>query len=69
MDACRKESPAARGSRAMWAGGVQDEWRGPRTLQERALLLVGDPLQTVEVPWVPTSLIQDWRLGAPSPLP
>jgi len=47
----------------------QDEWRGPRTLGERALLLLGDPLQTVEVPWVPTSLIQDWRLGSPSIAP
>lgn len=49
------------------AAGLQDEWRGPQTLQERALLLLGDPLQTVEVPWVPTSLIQDWRLAGPSP--
>lgn len=41
---------------------MQDEWRGPQSLVDRALLLFGDPLQTVEVPWVPSSLIQDWRL-------
>lgn len=41
---------------------LQDEWRGPQSLVDRALLLFGDPLQAVEVPWTPTSLIQDWRL-------
>lgn len=40
----------------------QDQWQGPKALADKALLFFGDPLQTVEVPWVPTSLIQDWRL-------
>lgn len=41
----------------------QDEWRGPTSVQDRVLLLLGDPLQSVGVPWEPTSLIQDWRLS------
>lgn len=40
----------------------QDEWQGPQSIRDWLLLQFGDPLQNVEVPWEPTSLIQDWRL-------
>ena len=38
----------------------QDQWEPPQGLAERALLFFGDPLQRVEVPWRPQSLIQNW---------
>ena len=40
----------------------QDRWQGPASLKDKILLFLGDPLMTVEVPWEPTTLIQDWRL-------
>ena len=27
------------------------------------LLLLGDPLQQVDVPWKPTTLVQDWQIA------
>lgn len=38
----------------------QDQWEPPQGLAERVLLFLGDPLQRVEVPWRPQSLIQNW---------
>lgn len=40
----------------------QDVWQGPRGLGSQLLLLLGDPLEQVGVDFVPTSLVQDWRL-------
>ena len=40
----------------------QDLWRGPTSVVDKILLFLGDPLMTVEVPWEPTTLVQDWRL-------
>lgn len=40
----------------------QDKWQGPKSLKDQILLFLGDPLMTVEVPWEPTTLVQDWRL-------
>ncbi|CAG9467195.1 unnamed protein product [Pedinophyceae sp. YPF-701] len=42
----------------------QDSWEPPRTLWEKVLLFFGDPLFQVQVPWTPTSLIQDWVVTA-----
>jgi hypothetical protein len=43
-------------------GASQDNWSGPTDLKQRLLLALGDPLQQVDIPWHPTTLIQDWRL-------
>lgn len=42
---------------------TQDEWSGPTGARERLLLLLGDPLEMVDVPWHPTTLVQDWVLA------
>jgi len=39
----------------------QDQWTGPRTLGGKALLLFGDPLQQVDVPFQPNAILQEWR--------
>lgn len=39
----------------------QDEWTGPRTLGGKVLLLFGDPLQQVDVPFQPNAILQEWR--------
>jgi hypothetical protein len=41
----------------------QDAWSGPSALGDRLLLLLGDPLQQVEVPFTPQTLVQNWQLG------
>ena len=41
----------------------QDYWSGPQSLQDKVLLLLGDPLQQVDVPWKPTTLVQDWQIA------
>ena len=41
----------------------QDNWSGPTSLRERLLLALGDPLQAVDIPWRPTTLVQDWTLA------
>jgi hypothetical protein len=40
----------------------QDSWSGPQSTADKLLLLFGDPLQQVEVPWYPTTLVQNWTL-------
>jgi hypothetical protein len=40
----------------------QDNWQGPSSAAGKLLLLFGDPLQQVDVPWTPTTLVQDWTL-------
>ena len=40
----------------------QDYWSGPQSPADKLLLLFGDPLQQVEVPWNPTTLVQNWSL-------
>jgi hypothetical protein len=40
----------------------QDTWSGPTRLADKLLLLLGDPLQLVDVPWTPTTLVQDWSI-------
>lgn len=42
----------------------QDEWQGPAKVSDQILLFFGDPLQVVDVPWVPQSLVQNWTLPA-----
>jgi hypothetical protein len=39
---------------------VQDTWQGPPGLADRVLLALGDPLEMVDVPFVPSTLVQDW---------
>lgn len=41
----------------------QDAWSGPSALSDRVLLLLGDPLQQVEVPFTAQTLVQNWQLG------
>eukprot|EP00882_Tetradesmus_deserticola_P020951 GHRQ01022644.1.p1 GENE.GHRQ01022644.1~~GHRQ01022644.1.p1 ORF type:complete len:196 (+),score=84.50 GHRQ01022644.1:453-1040(+) len=41
----------------------QDSWQGPSSAAGKLLLLFGDPLQQVDVPWTPTTLVQDWTLA------
>jgi hypothetical protein len=41
----------------------QDNWQGPSSAAGKLLLLFGDPLQQVDVPWTPTTLVQDWTLA------
>jgi hypothetical protein len=41
----------------------QDYWSGPQSLGDKVLLLLGDPLQQVDVPWKPTTLVQDWQIA------
>ncbi|KAG1667070.1 hypothetical protein FOA52_000433, partial [Chlamydomonas sp. UWO 241] len=43
---------------------VQDTWQGPPSLAARVLLALGDPLEMVDVPFVPSTLVQDWVLEA-----
>ena len=40
---------------------LQDTWQQPKGLSQQLLLLFGDPLNVVDVPWLPQSLIQNWR--------
>lgn len=40
----------------------QDSWSGPQSTGDKLLLLFGDPLQTVDIPWTPTTLVQNWTL-------
>lgn len=40
----------------------QDQWEGPTTLSDKLLLLIGDPLERVEVPFYPSTLVQNWEL-------
>lgn len=42
---------------------VQDDWSGPKNNADALLLLFGDPLQQVDIPWYPTTLVQDWSVG------
>ena len=42
----------------------QDAWSGPTRLQDKVLLFFGDPLQLVDVPWAPTTLVQNWTVSA-----
>ncbi|KXZ56651.1 hypothetical protein GPECTOR_1g587 [Gonium pectorale] len=38
-----------------------DRWQGPKSLRDRLLLLLGDPLEQVGVDFVPSTLVQNWR--------
>jgi hypothetical protein len=39
----------------------KDDWTGPKGgLGAELLLALGDPLQAVDVPWTPTTLVMDW---------
>ncbi|KAI8462490.1 MAG: hypothetical protein J3K34DRAFT_448048 [Monoraphidium minutum] len=38
----------------------QDDWSGPTSLGARLLLALGDPLQAVDIPWTPTTLVGDY---------
>ncbi|EFJ42924.1 hypothetical protein VOLCADRAFT_107019 [Volvox carteri f. nagariensis] len=40
----------------------QDEWQGPKSFTDKVLLFFGDPLEQVGVDFVPTTLVQNWRL-------
>lgn len=40
----------------------QDYWQGPSRAADKLLLLFGDPLQQVDVPWTPTTLVQNWTI-------
>lgn len=40
----------------------QDAYRPPSSLKDKLLLAFGDPLQTVEIPWIPTSLVVDFTV-------
>lgn len=40
----------------------QDYWSGPENKLDKLLLLLGDPLEQVQVPWNPTTLVQNWTL-------
>eukprot|EP00955_Chlamydomonas_euryale_P012820 138311-Chlamydomonas_euryale.AAC.2 len=40
----------------------QDEWSGPTDFSSQLLMLLGDPLEMVDVPFVPTTLIQNYQL-------
>ena len=54
---------AAGGWRAREAPGqyfYQDGWSGPADLRSRLLLALGDPLEAVDVPWDPTTLVMDF---------
>ena len=44
----------------------QDAWQGPTSLADRVLLFFGDPLEKVGVDFVPTTLVQNWRLRGPA---
>lgn len=44
----------------------KDDWSGPSSLGGRLLLLLGDPLQNVDIPWTPTTLVQDWTIAPAS---
>ena len=41
----------------------QDAWSGPTRLEDKVLLFFGDPLQLVDVPWAPTTLVQNWTVS------
>lgn len=41
----------------------QDEWQGPSRLSDRILLFLGDPLEQVDVPFTPTTLVQNYTLN------
>lgn len=43
---------------------LQDTWHPPRGLPQQVLLFLGDPLNQVDVPWVPETLIQNWSVRA-----
>ncbi|GIL43100.1 hypothetical protein Vafri_890 [Volvox africanus] len=40
----------------------QDRWVGPKSFADKVLLFFGDPLQQVAVDFIPTTLVQNWRL-------
>ncbi|PNH12105.1 hypothetical protein TSOC_001013 [Tetrabaena socialis] len=40
----------------------QDAWMGPKDWKQQLLLFLGDPLEQVGVDFVPTTLVQNWRL-------
>jgi hypothetical protein len=40
----------------------QDYWSGPESTADKLLMMFGDPLQQVEVPWNPTTLVQNWAV-------
>jgi hypothetical protein len=40
----------------------QDYWSGPESTADKLLMMFGDPLQQVEVPWNPTTLVQNWTV-------
>ena len=42
----------------------QDSWSGPQSAGGKLLMLLGDPLQAVDIPWQPTTLVQNWTLAA-----
>ncbi|GIL72863.1 hypothetical protein Vretifemale_3159 [Volvox reticuliferus] len=46
----------------------QDQWEGPKSFADKMLLFFGDPLQQVAVDFVPTTLVQNWRLRQPAAL-
>ncbi|GBF88207.1 hypothetical protein Rsub_00919 [Raphidocelis subcapitata] len=41
----------------------QDDWKGPSSLGDKLLLALGDPLQTVDIPWTPTTLVSDYAIA------
>eukprot|EP00798_Chlamydomonas_sp_ICE-L_P001943 gene1943-33354_t len=38
----------------------QDEWEGPTGLFDKFLLLIGDPLEMVDIPFTPSTLVQNF---------
>jgi hypothetical protein len=40
----------------------QDYWSGPTNMSDKLMLMLGDPFEQVDIPWVPTTLVQDWVL-------
>lgn len=42
----------------------QEKWQPPRTIGERLLLALGDPLQSVVVPYDPDNILQVWRISS-----
>ena len=44
----------------------QDTWQEPSSAWDRALLLLGDPLEQVQLPFTPTSLIQNYVVYPPT---
>lgn len=60
---CRLLELAGYGSSTVDEYFYQDEWQGPSKLSDRILLFLGDPLEQVDVPFTPTTLILNLQLA------